>query len=152
MNDELSFYIIQCRSNNVILGLPWLCNANSTIEWTTGIVELPDSKPSQPMEDVVTQRYLKQYNGRCEEASIVGKLLKRNTYVECVGHTTISTSLAVEKEKKTVVLPPEFSDFVDVFRKPKVPLPLTDPSTTPLNSPIPLFHVRQRTICSTPRK
>ena len=35
----------------------------------------------------------------------------------------ISTALAAEKEKELIVLPPEFSDFVDVFKKPKVPLP-----------------------------
>jgi len=35
---------------------------------------------------------------------------------------TISTALAAEKEKEPIVLPPEFSDFADVFKKPKVPL------------------------------
>jgi len=31
--------------------------------------------------------------------------------------------LAADKEKGAVVLPPEFSDFTDVFKKPEVPLP-----------------------------
>jgi len=36
---------------------------------------------------------------------------------------TISTALAAKKEKKLIILPLEFSDFTDVFKKPKVPLP-----------------------------
>jgi len=35
----------------------------------------------------------------------------------------ISTMLAAKKETEPIVLPPEFSDFVDVFKKPEVPLP-----------------------------
>jgi len=35
----------------------------------------------------------------------------------------ISTALAAEKEKEPIVLPLEFSDFADVFKKPEVPLP-----------------------------
>jgi len=35
----------------------------------------------------------------------------------------ISTALAANKEKEPIVLPPEFADFTDVFKKPEVPLP-----------------------------
>jgi len=38
-------------------------------------------------------------------------------------HTTIFTALTADKEKELVVLPPEFSNFTDVFKKPKIPLP-----------------------------
>ena len=44
-------------------------------------------------------------------------------YAEYVHRTTISTALAAKKEKEPIVLPPEFSNFADVFKKPKVPLP-----------------------------
>jgi len=40
-----------------------------------------------------------------------------------VHRTTISTTLAAEKEKELIILPPEFADFTDVFQKPEVPLP-----------------------------
>ena len=60
-------------------------------------------------------------------------------YVRC---TMISTALAAEKEKEPIVLFPEFSDFADVFKNPKFPFLPTDPSTTPLNSMIPLFHIK----------
>jgi len=43
--------------------------------------------------------------------------------LEYVHHTTISTALAAEKEKEPIVLPPEFAEFADVFKKPEVPLP-----------------------------
>jgi len=43
--------------------------------------------------------------------------------LECVAHTTISTFLAADKEKEAIILPPEFSEFADVFKKPKIPLP-----------------------------
>ena len=39
----------------------------------------------------------------------------------------ISTALAAKKEKELIDLPPEFSDFTDVFEKPKVPLPPHQP-------------------------
>ena len=58
-----------------------------------------------------------------KDITTMERLEERNTLVECVGRTTISTSLAADKEKEAVVLPPEFSDFADVFRKPEVPLP-----------------------------
>jgi len=40
-----------------------------------------------------------------------------------VHRTTISTTLAAEKEKEPIVLPLKLSDFADVFKKPEVPLP-----------------------------
>jgi len=54
-DERRSFYVIQCRNKDVILGLPWLREANPTIDWTSGMIELPDAKPSQPLEDAVTQ-------------------------------------------------------------------------------------------------
>jgi len=45
-DEHRAFYIIQCGNEDVILGLPWLCEANPSIDWTTGMVELPDSKLS----------------------------------------------------------------------------------------------------------
>jgi len=54
-----NFYVIQCRNEDVILGLPWLREANPIIDWASGTVELPDAKPNRPLEDTVTQRYFK---------------------------------------------------------------------------------------------
>ena len=45
-DEHCNFYIIQCGNEDVILGLPWLQEANSIIDWTTGMVELPDAKLS----------------------------------------------------------------------------------------------------------
>ena len=50
------------------------------------------------------------------------QLEERNALIKCVAHTTISTSIAADENKKEVVLPPEFSEFVDLFKKPEVPL------------------------------
>jgi len=122
MNNEPFMYIIQCRNDDVILDLPWLCNANPIVNWATGTGELPDSKLSQPLEDAEIQWYLICCNGLYEHKSNLEKLEERNTLLECVGCTTISTSLAANKEKEVVVLCPEFSDFTNVFKKPKVSL------------------------------
>ena len=43
-DEHRMFYVIQCRSENVILGLPWLCKANPSIDWATGTIELLDTK------------------------------------------------------------------------------------------------------------
>ena len=66
-DERRNFYVIQCGNEDVILGLPWLHEANPIIYWASGTVELPDAKPSRPLEDAVTQRYFKRYNGRCED-------------------------------------------------------------------------------------
>ena len=44
-DEHHTFYDIQCGNEDVILGLPWLCEANPSINWTAGTVALPDSKP-----------------------------------------------------------------------------------------------------------
>jgi len=118
-----NFYVIQCRNKDVILGLPWLREANPIIDWASGMVELPDAKPSRPLEDTVTQQYFKRYNGRCEDYITADRHEERYNNPEYVRRTMISTALAAEKEKELIVLPPEFADFADVFKKPKVPLP-----------------------------
>jgi len=41
-----NFYVIECGNEDVILGLPWLREANPIVDWATGTVELPDTKPS----------------------------------------------------------------------------------------------------------
>jgi len=66
-DERRNFYVIQCGNEDVILGLPWLREANPIIDWASGTVELPDAKPSRPLEDAVTQRYFKRYHGRCED-------------------------------------------------------------------------------------
>ena len=58
-DEHCNFYVIQCGNEDVILGLPWLCKANSIIDWASGTVELPDAKPNRPLEDAVTQCYFK---------------------------------------------------------------------------------------------
>jgi len=62
-DEQCAFYVIQCGNEDVILGLPWLCKANPSIDWATGTVKLLDAKPSQPLESAETMRYLKRYNG-----------------------------------------------------------------------------------------
>jgi len=59
---------------------------------------------------------------------------------------TISTTLAADKEKEPIVLPPEFSDFTDVFKKPKVPLPPHQPFNHKMNLMTPSSRAKQRTI------
>ena len=49
------------------------------------------------------------------------KLEERYPPTEYIAYTTISTSLAANKEKEAVVLPPKFSDFTDMFKKPEIP-------------------------------
>jgi len=122
-DERCSFYVIQCGNEDVILGLPWLREANPIIDWASGTVELPDAKPSRPLEDAVTQRYFKRYNGRCEDYITADQYEERYNHPEYMRRTTISTALAAEKEKEPIILPPEFADFANVFKKPKVPLP-----------------------------
>ena len=69
-DERCAFYIIQCRDEDVILGLPWLHEANPSINWATGMVALPDSKLSRPLESAETMWYLKQYNGRDDDQTI----------------------------------------------------------------------------------
>jgi len=45
-DERHNFYVIQCGNEDVILGLPWLREANPIIDWVSGTVELPDAKLS----------------------------------------------------------------------------------------------------------
>jgi len=58
-DERRNFYVIQCGNKDVILGLPWLRKANPIIDWASGTVELPGTKPSQLLEDTVIQCYFK---------------------------------------------------------------------------------------------
>jgi len=122
-DERHNFYVIQCGNEDIILGLPWLWEANPIIDWASGMVELPDAKPSRPLEDIVTQHNFKQYNGRCEDYVTAEWYEEWYNHQECVCRTTISTAQAAEKEREPIILPPEFADFADVFQKPEVPLP-----------------------------
>ena len=44
-DEHQTFYVIQCGNKDMILGLPWLQEANPFIDWATGTVALPDAKP-----------------------------------------------------------------------------------------------------------
>jgi len=41
-DERCAFYVIQCGNEDVILGLPWLQEANPSIDWAAGTVVLPD--------------------------------------------------------------------------------------------------------------
>jgi len=129
-DERRAFYVIQCGNEDVILGLPWLREANPFINWAAGMVVLPDSKPRWPLESAKTMWYLKRYNGWDDDQTIAllwEEWYNPAGYAEYVRQTTISTTLAAEKEKELIVLPQEFLDFADVFKKPEVPLPPHQP-------------------------
>ena len=120
------FYVIQCENEDVILGLPWLRETNLTIDWASGTVALPDAKLKQPPDTAETTRYFQRYNGWDDDETIAllwEEHYNPAGYAKYVHRTTISTALAAEKEKELIALPPEFSDFADVFKKPDIPLP-----------------------------
>ena len=43
-DEHQTFYVIQCGNEDIILGLPWLREANPSIDWAAGTVMLPDAK------------------------------------------------------------------------------------------------------------
>jgi len=71
-------------------------------------------------------RYLKRYNEQDNDLTITLLWAERYNpvgHAEYLHQTTISTVQAAKKEKEPIVLPPEFSEYADVFKKPEVPLP-----------------------------
>jgi len=58
-DEHRAFYVIQCGNKDIILGLPWLREANPVINWAAGTVVLPDSKLRRLPESTETMHYLK---------------------------------------------------------------------------------------------
>ncbi|KIJ06341.1 hypothetical protein PAXINDRAFT_92146, partial [Paxillus involutus ATCC 200175] len=92
---------MNCGKENLILGLPWLREVNPVVDWQEGTLTFPDrpKKPRHDSQDQIAQRYLIRY------------LEFRKT--------TISSEIAQEAEKKKekATLPPEYSEFSEIFEK-----------------------------------
>jgi hypothetical protein len=43
VNQKVTFHVMDCGNENVILGFPWLRNANPTIDWDRQTLTIPES-------------------------------------------------------------------------------------------------------------
>ncbi|KIK80773.1 hypothetical protein PAXRUDRAFT_15600 [Paxillus rubicundulus Ve08.2h10] len=84
---EQELYMMNCGKENLILGLPWLCHTNPTIDWAANTITFP-SRPTSPRHDT-------------PETTLATELAQKDS--------------ETKKEKPT--LPPEFVEFAEVFEK-----------------------------------
>ncbi|KIJ18390.1 hypothetical protein PAXINDRAFT_55043, partial [Paxillus involutus ATCC 200175] len=107
---------------NLILGLPWLREVNPIIDWKEGTLTFPDrlKKPRHDSQDQIAQQYLIRYLGMDPDNCLSKRLLKRyDPLFKEFRKTTISSEIAQEAEKKKekATLPPEYSEFSEIFEK-----------------------------------
>jgi hypothetical protein len=43
VNQKVTFHVMDCGNENIILGLPWLRNTNPTIDWDRQTLTIPES-------------------------------------------------------------------------------------------------------------
>ncbi|KIN93695.1 hypothetical protein M404DRAFT_50066, partial [Pisolithus tinctorius Marx 270] len=91
---------INCGTENVILGLPWLQENNPAIDWRMGMLSI-DEKTNRSKEL------------KCNISSVAIEEPTMNLI-------TTATELAQEEHKKKLkaVLPEDYKDFALVFEKP----------------------------------
>ncbi|KIN93919.1 hypothetical protein M404DRAFT_37719, partial [Pisolithus tinctorius Marx 270] len=108
---------INCGTENVILGLPWLQENNPVIDWRMGMLSI-DEKTDRSSE-------LKH--------NISSKINPNNSLLRKI---TMATELAQEEHKKKpkAILPKDYRYFALVFKKPSDGvLPPSRPYDHPIN-------------------
>ncbi|KIN94383.1 hypothetical protein M404DRAFT_49826, partial [Pisolithus tinctorius Marx 270] len=96
---------INCGTENIILGLPWLQENNPVVDWRMGTLSI-DEKTDRSKEL------------RCNISSVAVEEPTMNLVL--LQKITMATELAQEEHKKKpkVVLPKDYKDFTLVFKKP----------------------------------
>ena len=153
-----NLFILNCRKDEVILGLPWLWAINLEINWKDSRVMITPSNyrwTTGESPEVLEQWYLLWYMLHNKVAHIKDELydtFKTWTLIQCakffntsgcilefvIKWMTISMIIAQEATKEKVTLPMAFKEYKDVFSKKKNPPnyhPL-DHMTMPSNSRI----------------
>ena len=143
VREHHNLFIINCRKDKVILGLPWLWAINPEIIWKDSRVTITPSNyrwtTGEPPE-VLDQQYLLWYMLYDEAAHIKDKLY--NTFKtwapeQCtkffntsgcipefvIKRTTISIIIAQGATKEKVTLPAAFRGYMDIFSE-KTPMKL----------------------------
>ncbi|KIN97966.1 hypothetical protein M404DRAFT_108408, partial [Pisolithus tinctorius Marx 270] len=96
---------INCGTENIILGLPWLQENNPVMDWRMGTLSI-DKKTDRSKE------LRRNISSVAIEEPIVNLVLLQKI--------TTATELAQEEHKKKpkAVLPEDYKDFTSVFEKP----------------------------------
>ena len=167
-----NLFILNCRKDEVILGLPWLWAINLEINWKDSRVMITPSNyrwTTGESPEVLEQWYLLWYMLHNKVAHIKDELydtFKTWTLIQCakffntsgcilefvIKWMTISMIIAQEATKEKVTLPMAFKEYKDVFSKKKNPPnyhPL-DHMTMPSNLRIRLYPNGPRLTCSIP--
>ncbi|KIO05386.1 hypothetical protein M404DRAFT_116592, partial [Pisolithus tinctorius Marx 270] len=96
---------INCRAENVILGLPWLQENNPVMDWRMGTLSINERTDR-------SKELRRNISFIAVEEPTVNLVLLRKI--------TTATELAQEEHKKKpkAVLPEEYKDFTSIFKKP----------------------------------
>ena len=114
------FHLLHLGNENLILGLPWLRDANPIINWTTGKVHLPSGRniPRHDSPDATYQRYLVRYlkldpGSKLEQLHL--RHIRHLPVTLGIRKMTISTDIAQQAKKAEKELPETYKEFADVF-------------------------------------
>ena len=114
------FHLLHLGNENLILGLPWLRDANPIINWTTGKVHLPSGRnvPRHDSPDATYQRYLIRYLKLDPHSKLEQLHLRHIRHLPVtlgIRKMTISTDIAQQAKKAERELPKTYKEFADVF-------------------------------------
>jgi Reverse transcriptase (RNA-dependent DNA polymerase) len=118
VKDWREFLVTELGPEDVVLGLPWLCSANPTVDWAEGTVEVdPTSNPGRQQE---TKQIAANRMQQCRwwRAKVLEDPLDR---LWCAAGYTYSTELAEKagegKRKRTFeeIVPKEYRKYAKVF-------------------------------------
>jgi hypothetical protein len=119
--EKLDFLITDLGPEDIILGLPWLCQINPKVDWDIGTIELldspePDLLPNvSPFEKISVNRATRR---TWIKAGIISETINE---LWCCAGFTLSTKLAAKaneaKAKKTFeqMVPKEYHKYSKVF-------------------------------------
>jgi hypothetical protein len=119
--EKLNFLITDLGSEDIILGLPWLCQINPKVNWDTGTMELPDSsEPDLLPDNSLFEKISVNYATRCTWIKS-GIISETTNELWCCAGFTLSTKLAAKaneaKAKKMFeqMVPKEYYKYSKVF-------------------------------------
>jgi hypothetical protein len=119
--EKLDFLITDLGPENIILGLPWLCQINPEVDWDTSTMELPDSPEpnslpnNSPFEKISANRATRRTWIK------TGIISETTNELWCCARFTLSTELATKankaKAKKTFeqIVSKEYHKYSKVF-------------------------------------
>jgi hypothetical protein len=119
--EKLDFLIMDLGPEDIILGLPWLCQINPKVDWDTGTMELPDSPEPDPLSNDFSFEKISANCATCHTWIKAGIISETTNELWCCAGFMLSTELAAKANKAKAkkmfeqMVPKEYHKYSKVF-------------------------------------